>query len=242
MPRTHFSVGSFAEMRSAKKLTLLYPIISLQQDYAVKFWSDKEYAIHLSKLLSEQEWMQFKGDILQIYAEQNAKRVALRKLVELNCYRSLHRMYIIILNQFLLAIPRCCHRDPRRDKTLLQKFLLCPIELISIPILYVLMAFILAFLLLDLLSLPRFFLFHRHQIAFLESVVVAHPELDPAVVEEELVQKVQNLLDSLCRHHPGVHCNLCASVVHQPRQGSNASYDVDVFEIQFHKFAQETKP
>ena len=221
---------------------MLYPIIGFQRDYSVQSWGDKEYAIHLCKLLNEQEWMQFKGDILHIYAEQNAKRVALRKLIDFNCYRSLHRMYFIKLNQFVVSFSRCCHRDPLRDKTLLQQFLTCPIFLICLPLVYVLMGFVFAILLLDLLSFPRFFLFHHRHLAFLESVIVAHPELDPAVVEEELVQKLQCLLDSLCRHHPGVHYNLCASVVHHPRQGSNASYDADVFEIQFLKFALETKP
>ena len=142
----------------------------------------------------------------------------------------------------LLSFSRCCHRDPLRDKTLLQQFLTCPIILICLPILNVLMGFVFAILLLDLLSFPRFFLFHHRHLAFLESVIVAHPELDPALAEEELVQKLQCLLDSLCRHHPGVHYNLCASVVHHPGRGSTASYDADVFEKQFLKFALETKP
>ena len=77
--------------------------------------------------------------------------------------------------------------------------------------------------------------------AFLESVMEAHPELDPAMVEEELVQRLQTLLESLSRHHPGVHCKLSASVVHHKRNGSTASFDEDVFEIQFLKFAPETE-
>lgn len=172
----------------------------------------------------------------------------LRKLIEFNCYRSLVMMYLVIIEKFILrpfisSLNCCVRRDTRRDISWLQQLLLgliafSPISMIFISLLYLMVLFV---LLLDLLSFPRFFLFRHRHLDFLESVIVAHPELDPAVVEEELVQKLQCLLNSLCRH-PGVHCNLSASVVHQPKQGSNASFDADHFEIHFLKFAPETRP
>ena len=238
----HISVGgSFAEIRSAKKLNILYAVISPQRDYSVQLWSDKEYSINLRSLLNEQEWMQFKGDVLQIYADQNAKREALRKLINFNCYRSINSMYMIQIAQFFSFISRGCHRNSLRDPTLVQQFLSCPLFCIFLPLLYVLLFLIFACMLLDLLTSPRFFLFHHRHMAFLESVMEAHPELDPAMVEEELVQRLQTLLESLSRHHPGVHCKLSASVVHHKRNGSTASFDEDVFEIQFLKFAPETE-
>ena len=242
--RSHVLVGSFAEVRSAKTnfYHFLYPIIKIQRDFSVQRWSDNEYAIHLRTLLNEHDWMQFKGDILQIYAVQNAKREALRKLVEFNSYRSLNAMYLIKLTQFLLYIPRCCHRDPLRDPTWLQQSLTTLLWLICMPLFYVIMFIVFLCLLLDTVTAPRFVVFYRRHVEFLESVMIAHPELDPAAVEEELVQKLRQLLESLSRNHPGVHCKLSSSVVHHKSDGNRAAHDVDVFEIQFLQFAPETEP
>ncbi len=242
MSRRRFSVDSFAGIRSANKLDLLYNVTSPIRDYSVESWGDKEYSIHLQSLLNEQEWLQFKRDIFQIYADQNAKKEALRILIEFNWYRSINAMYLILVGKFLSYLPQCCYRDPLRDKTLLQNFLLCPLYLLCFPLCYIIMIFAVVFILLDLITGLRFFVFQQPHMAFLESVMVAHPELDPTVVEEELVQKIQQLLDTLSRHHPEVHCKLSTSTVHHRRNGSNASFDADVFEIQFFKFALEKEP
>lgn len=239
-PRIHVSVGSFAEIRSAKKINFynyLYPVIKSSRDYSVLLWNDSEYSIHLRSLLSEQDWMQFKGDILQIYADQNAKREALRKMVEFNCYRSMNAMYLIKLTQFSLYITRCCHRDSLRDPTWLDQFLTFLLWIISTPLLFALMFIVFLCLLLDIITAPRFVLFYRSHVEFLDSVMIAHPELDPALVEEELIQKLQQLLDSLSSHHPGVYCKISSSVVHHRGNGEKAAYDTDVLEIQFLNFA-----
>ena len=238
-PRRHNSIGSYAEMRSANKLNMLYTVITWHRDYSVQSWGDKEYSIHLRSLLNEQEWLQFKRDILQIYTEQNAKRQALRNLIECNCYRSLFEIYFITINNFLSCIcPRCW--NPLRDKTMLQRFLECLLFLLFFPLIYISAIPMFVFMVLDGLTGLRFCLLRHHHNAFLESVMTAHPELDPALIEEELVEKLQQLLDALSRHHPGVHCKLSSSVVHQPRHGSHASYDEDVFENQF--FAPGKEP
>ena len=242
-PRRHNSIGSYAEMRSANGLNMLYTVIAWERDYSVQSWGDKEYSIHLRSLLNEQEWLQFKRDILQIYTDQNAKRQALRNLIECNCYRSLFEMYGITINNFLRCIcPRCW--NPLRDKTMLQQFLECLLFLLFFPLLWISAIPMFVFIVLDGLTGLRFCLLRHHHKAFLESVMTAHPELDPALIEEELVEKLQQLLNALSRHRPGVHCKLSSSVVHQHGYGSNGSYsyDEDVFEIQFFKFAPEKEP
>ena len=229
-PRRHFSIETY---------NTIYDVIASQRDYSVQSWGDKKYSIHLRSLLNEQEWLQFKRDILQIYAEQNAKRRALRKLIEYNCYRSLHMMYLITIGKvFLCMFPRL----NLRDKTMLQRFLECPLCLLFMPLIYILMILSIVFWFLDVLTGLRFFLLRHREKAFLDSVIIAHPELDPDLIEGELVQKLQQLLGALSGHHPGVHCKISSSVVHQPRQGSHASYEEDVFEIQFFKFAPEKEP
>jgi hypothetical protein len=53
------------------------------------------------------------------------------------------------------------------------------------------------FMVLDCLTGLRFYLLRNHEMAFLESVMTAHPELDPDLIEGELFQKLQQLLDAL---------------------------------------------
>lgn len=238
--RLHVSVDSFAAMRSGKIFDI-YKAINVERDHSVDRWGDMEYSIHLRPLLSEQEWMQFKKDILSIYAEQNSKTVALRKLVEFNWYRPLYELYSRALGHLYSCTPPC--RDPTRDMDWPMRFLLYCIYVVHlITYMYVLLIpVVLVSLLLDILTLPRFSLFRRCHVAFLESVMVAHPELDPAVVEEELIQKIQQLAQNLSANHPGVHCRHSSSVVHH-RKGSKGSYDEDVVEIQFFKFAPELEP
>jgi hypothetical protein len=85
-------------------------------DYAVTWWDDSQYRFH--SLVSEQEWMQFKTDILRIYAEQNAKRAALRRLIEFKRYRGITNWYTTLLSNVNFYLTRCRHdplRDPHRD-------------------------------------------------------------------------------------------------------------------------------
>ena len=65
----------------------------------------------------------------------------------------------------------------------------------------------------DVLTYPRFFFFNgrRHR-AFLEAVMTAHPDLDPVLVETELIQKLRLLTDSMSRHHPGVRCRFTSTL------------------------------
>eukprot|EP01035_Chromulina_nebulosa_P025822 gene25822-33729_t len=91
----------------------IYDTISMDLDYAVTWWDDSQYRIHLRSLVSEQEWMQFKTEILRIYVEQNAKRAALRKLIQFNRYRPI-KVLFLTLNNFKFYLIRC-RCDPLRD-------------------------------------------------------------------------------------------------------------------------------
>ena len=138
--------------------------------------------------------------------------------------------------QFISCFLRC---DPLRDPSFVQYFLTSLVFYwICFPLMVLIFMLIFAFTFVDLLFSPRFFLFRRSHIAFLESVMVAHPELDPTVIEEELFQQLQQLLETLCRKHPGVYYSFFSTVVHH-HNGSGQSYDEDVFEIHFMKFAPE---
>ena len=56
-PRRHYTIGSYAEMRSANGFNMLYHVISSHRDYFMQSWGNKENSIHLRSLLNEQEWM-----------------------------------------------------------------------------------------------------------------------------------------------------------------------------------------
>jgi hypothetical protein len=88
----------------------------------------------------------------------------------------------------------------------------------------------------DVLTLPRFLFFNgrRHR-AFLEAVMTAHPDLDPVLVEEELVQKLRLLTDSMSRHHPGVHCRFISILDSQETKEGLVYFET--FQIQFFQFS-----
>jgi hypothetical protein len=245
--RFHVPGDSFADMMSNKRVKRrIYAGLGYQRDYAVARWNDSDYSNKLRTLLNEQDWMQFKRDILRIYEDQNAKRKALRFHIEFNSYRSVGQMFLIKVG-YLIPLIACSYcpgqRDPLRDPTCsfrLTFFVLAiPRLLFLILAMYSMMPVMLSCILLDLLTFPRFFMYHQRHMEFLDSVITAHPELDPMLVEEELVQKLQQLIQSLSRNNPGVHCKISSYIVHHPRHGSHQSYKEDIFEIQFLKFAPE---
>ena len=219
----------------------LYGSIITGLDYRVFRWDDSQYMIHLRPLVSEQEWMQFKKDILRIYAEQNAKRAALRKLIEFNPYRSMKHMNGTSFGHIFhnCCLPTLCHCDPLRDPccpncVFRVEFRICYYACI---ILYLCLALALCILCLavDVLTYPRFFFFNgrRHR-AFLEAVMRAHPDLDPVLVEEELVQKLRLLTDIMSRHHPGVRCRF-TSILYRKNSKKGPVYS-ESFQIQFSKY------
>ncbi len=208
-------------------------------------WDDSQYMIHLRPLVSEHEWMQFKTDILRIYAEQNAKRAALRKLIEYNPYRSMTHMHSTSLRHIQWCPTLLCS-DPLRDvvphyvcvKCRGLIFLSCGFPFMFIFILYLCLVHALFILCLavDVLSLPRFFFFNgrRHR-AFLEAVMRAHPDLDPVLVEEELIQKLRLLTDSMSRHHPGVRCRFTSTLDwYDSKEGVRVYFET--FQIQFSQY------
>ena len=62
------------------------------------------YQSKMSSLLGQNEWLEFKRGILHICTEQNAKRAALRALIEFNCYRSLFAMAYVIDDYFTVLV------------------------------------------------------------------------------------------------------------------------------------------
>jgi hypothetical protein len=224
----------FTSLRQTGNLSPLYETISVDLDYRVEQWDDSQYMIHLRPLVSEQEWMQFKTDILIIYLRQNRKRAALRKLIEFNPYRSITHMNFALQSHFVrntnYRLSRC-GSDPSRDP-----YCICVIFfLVYIPIVIIFYTFLAPALtticlVVDVLTFPRFLIFNccRHR-AFLEAVMTAHPDLDPVLVEAELVQKLRVYTDSMSRHHPGVYC----------RFTSILEYNFETFQIQFSKYVPE---
>ena len=74
----------------------------------------------------------------------------------------------------------------------------------------------------------------RHR-AFLEAVMRAHPDLDPVLVEEELVvQKLRLLTDIMSRHHPGVYCRI-TSILSRKKNSNKGPVYFETFQIQFSK-------
>eukprot|EP01036_Dinobryon_divergens_P024057 gene24057-32471_t len=169
----------------------LYETISVDSDYRKEFWDDSQYRLHMRPLVNEEEWMQLKKDILQIYSEQNAKRMALRKLIMFNSYRSMFHMLIAAAENAWNFYDRCVRcvikNDPLRD--------------------------------------PQ---------AFLEAVMTAHPDLDPVLVEEELIQQLRQLADNFTSRHPGVYCRFTSILGHYKTKKGRSYYET--FQIQFLKF------
>ena len=253
---------NFAELKSSIRVinSAIYLIINIRNDVFLERWDDFGYSTHLRSLLSEQDWMQFKRDILHIYEEHNAKRAALRALIEFNCFRSLSMMFSIALidysNAKLYCHPPhcwfCCYRtnpwmDPLSDQQPPMSLLFClfmPLGVVS-WLMYIIVIFFGSaiisgvLIVLDLLFLPRFCLFYYCHKAFLESVMTAHPELNPSLLEEEFISQMDQLIESFSSLHPALHCRIDSSVKHVPRNGSNVSYDMDHFQIKFFKFAPE---
>ena len=131
---------NFAELKSSIGVinSAIYLIINIRNDVFLERWDDFGYSTHLRSLLSEQDWMQFKRDILHIYEEHNAKRAALRALIEFNCFRSLSMMFSIAFidysNAKLYCHPPhcwfCCYRtnpwmDPLSDQQPPMSLLFC---------------------------------------------------------------------------------------------------------------------
>ncbi len=86
----------------------------------------------------------------------------------------------------------------------------------------------------DLLMCPRFIIFNGRHRAFLEAVMTTHPDLNPVLVEEELVQKLRLLTDNMTRHHPGVHCRFTSTLQYgSTSEGHRFFYET--FQIQFLK-------
>lgn len=219
----------------------IYDTISMGLDYAVTWWDDSQYRFHLRSLVSEQEWMQFKTEFLRIYAEQNAKRAALRKLIQFNRYRGITHWYITLLSNVYFYLTRC-RRDLLRDPHwMLRCIQLCLYWILFLPLVYaylgimwiVVPLYILCLVLDLLLIYPRYLLFRDTEKAFLDAVMTANPDLDPVLVEEELVQQLRQLTVSMTRHHPGVHCQF-TSTLHRKEFGENKTpYYLETFQIQF---------
>ncbi len=228
----------FASVRAAGRSPfLLYETISLSLDYQIECWDDSQYLLHLRPLVHEEDWMQLKKDILQIYFEQNAKRAALRKLIQFNSYRSMFCMFEAVFFtavRFYMGCYQCVIKhDPLRDRQCTFRRCLCipPHFLVLIMIMLIWFLFSIVFLALDLLTYSRFDIFDSCHRAFLEAVMTAHPDLDPVLVEEELIQKLRQLADDFMSRHPGVYCRFTSVLLKH--------YGHETFQIQFLKFVPD---
>ena len=233
----------FTRLRQSRNLSPLYETISVYSDYRVEQWDDSQYKLHLRPLVSEQEWMQFKKYISLIYLRQNRKRAALRKLIEFNPYRSITYMNLALQSHTHLRLGSLfcrCGSDPFRDpycicvKNIKIVLVLLPVVIISY---FIGKALTIICIAVDVLTFPRFFFFNgrRHR-AFLEAVMTAHPDLDPVLVEEELVQKLRLITDFMSRRHPGVYCRF-TSILESSEKGGLHYFES--FQIQFSKYVAE---
>jgi hypothetical protein len=115
----------FASVRAGRSPMLLYETISLSLDYENECWGDSQYLLHLRPLVNEEEWMQLKT---LIYYKQNAKRAALRKLIQFNSYRSMFCMLPAVPYTALKFYFQQCvfkHGDPLRDRQCTFERCLC---------------------------------------------------------------------------------------------------------------------
>jgi len=213
---------------------------SIDGDYHVAWWDDEQYFFHSKPLVSEEEWMQFKREILHIYAEHNARRAALRWLIEINPNRS----FIGMFGSARKAISSFIYRsrcDPLRDPDRLLRCLQCficivlviPFGYFFLLICMVDIALLLICAMVDLLLFPRFILFRECHYAFLMSVMTANPDLDPVLVEESLVQQLRQLADRMNRDHPGVNCRFISTL--ESIESKNRIDYYEVFQMQFLK-------
>ena len=169
-------------------------------------------------------------------------------------------MLLVVLTTYDLDAPNgwacmraCCCNDPLRDPLPHQSTLLDNVFLFFSIILFLFfgwflyiyliykffirLVLVLVVGLLDLLLLPRFYIFHANHIAFLESVMAAHPELRPALVEQEFYLQLKQLTENLSAVNPGLYCRLHSSTKYF--NGGANSYRT--LHIQFLKFPPEQR-
>ena len=213
----------------------IYRIINIWADFKVHRWGDMAYQSQMSSLLGQNEWLEFKRGLLHICTEQNAKRAALRALIEFNCYRSLFAMAYVIDDYYEYYLPGYDHHQFCCPPRWLLVVLLIPFILLF-PFIVICSG-----LLLDVLLLPRFCLFHYRHVAFLESVLTSHPDLEPVLIEKEFFVKIQQLLAE--RLPDTLRYKLHSFTKHIPAQKRQRgpgdggfdipAYNIDCFHIEF---------
>ena len=192
--------------------------------------------VHLVPLISGEEWTKIKRDILKIYAEQNAKREALRRLIEFNSNLSMVGMADALLNNGYYYLNRLSLSDPLRDNQFNCGECLTSPFLLLVKVIYAVIVFCLCRqvgFVVDVLTLPRFILFKNRHRAFLEAVMTAHPDLDPVLVDRELIQKLRELTDNIMSDHP-VNCRFTSIMDYDSDKNNNSQY-YETFQIQFLK-------
>jgi hypothetical protein len=237
------------ELRTMERTPLveIYEIINIGADFSVHRWGDMAYQSKMSSLLSENEWLEFKRGILHICTEQNAKRAALRALIIFNCYRSLSDM----AGEFLLddsgGVMGCnsnsLWQDPLRDPPEQSQCCCSPRWLLIVffvPFVFLylgaLFCLCVCCTLLDLLLLPRFCLFACRHVAFLESVLTSHPNLDPVRIEKEFIVQIQQLAERL---PDTLRYKLHSYTRHIPQIQDFPAYNIDCLHIEFLVVAPE---
>ncbi len=250
-PRKFVSL-SFMKLRTMERtpMFVIYEIINIRADFSVQRWGDIAYQSEMSSLLGENEWLEFKRGILHICTEQNAKRAALRALIEFNCYRSLfgmaHVYFIDYLNElhwprFSDFFSNASWQDPLRDPPERNQGdhqccypPRCLLIVLLMPFIYLYLGALFCLLvcsgLLDLLLLPRFCLFVCRHVAFLESVLTSHPDLDPVLIEKEFIVRIQQLAERL---PDTLRFKLHSYTRHIPQRGEYSEYYIDCFHIEF---------
>ena len=184
-------------------------------------------------MFPESEWNELKREIFQVYEKHNVKLRKLRDLVKYNPYRSMCGWGCTFLRDTCVC-SKPSESDPSSITICLIMCLLVVLVLTYAFVLFMIlyMIFFLPLIIIDLITFPRFLCYAKNHERFIESVMMANPELDPDLIEEQCKADLTDLAMRTSSKFRTVYCVFHSGTDHFPRNGSSASYDVEYFEFQ----------
>jgi len=220
--RRNSSIGY--EAIRQKKITIYQTFL---RRYQVQLWGDIDYKKYHSTLFPESDWNELKREIFQIYEKHNVKLRKLRDLVKYNPYRSMCGWVGTFLRDTCVC-SKPSESDPSSSTKCLRMCLIVGLDIMMISF----MIIFLPLFIIDLITFPRFLCYAKNHERFIESVMMANPELDPDLIEEQCKADLTDLAMRTSSKFRTVYCVFHSGTDHFPRNGSSASYDVEYFEFQ----------
>jgi len=93
-------------------------------------------------------------------------------------------------------------------------------------------AYFLTLFFIDIITFPRFIYYAKSHDRFIESIMLANPELDPDLIEEQYIADMNDLAMRTNRKFRTFYCELHSNTKHIGGGVSDASYDEEFFEFQ----------